>query len=144
MQGDRRGEIVRFGFATGELGRADFEGQVAADAKAGKYGEKIEKRFDRRDAHRAAIFALLPDELQADIYRYVADRAHMKVPPEAMLDPVYLATRAKLIDPARAQDFGPGAPPAGGAACPRRGRPLPARRRGRGTGRSAPTSGRRP
>ena len=50
----------------------------------------------------------------ADTYRYVADRAHMKVPPEAMLDPGYLATRAKLIDPARAQDFGPGAPPAGG------------------------------
>jgi gamma-glutamyltranspeptidase/glutathione hydrolase len=38
----------------------------------------------------------------------------MGVPPEAMLDPGYLATRAKLIDPARAQDFGPGAPPAGG------------------------------
>ncbi len=33
VQGDRRGEIVRFGFATGKLGRADFEGQVAADAK---------------------------------------------------------------------------------------------------------------
>jgi gamma-glutamyltranspeptidase/glutathione hydrolase len=50
----------------------------------------------------------------ADTYRYVADRAHMKVPPDAMLEPGYLATRAKLIDPARAQDFGPGAPPAGG------------------------------
>jgi len=33
VQGDRRGETVRFGFATGQLGRADFEGRVAADAK---------------------------------------------------------------------------------------------------------------
>ena len=47
--------------------RADAIKQVAADAKAGKYGDKIEKRFDRRDAHRAAIFALLPDDLQADL-----------------------------------------------------------------------------
>jgi hypothetical protein len=33
VQGDRRGETVRFGFATGQLGRADFEGRVAAEAK---------------------------------------------------------------------------------------------------------------
>ena len=47
--------------------RADAVKKVVADAKAGKYGDKIEKRFDRRAAHRAAIFALLPDELQADL-----------------------------------------------------------------------------
>lgn len=47
--------------------RADAIKQVVADAKAGKYGDKIEKRFDRREAHRAAVFALLPDELQADL-----------------------------------------------------------------------------
>ena len=50
----------------------------------------------------------------ADTYRHVADRAHMRIAPEAMLDRAYLASRAKLIDPARAQDFGPGSPPAGG------------------------------
>jgi len=32
VQGDRRGEVVRFGFATGKLGQADFEGRVAAEA----------------------------------------------------------------------------------------------------------------
>lgn len=47
--------------------RADAVKKVAADAKAGKYGDKIEKRFDRRAAHRAAVFALLPDDLQADL-----------------------------------------------------------------------------
>jgi gamma-glutamyltranspeptidase/glutathione hydrolase len=50
----------------------------------------------------------------ADAYRYVADRDHMRVAPEALLDRAYLASRAKLIDPRRAQDFGPGTPPAGG------------------------------
>lgn len=47
--------------------RTDAVKKVVADAKAGKYGDKIEKRFDRRAAHREAIFALLPDDLQADL-----------------------------------------------------------------------------
>ena len=50
----------------------------------------------------------------ADTYRHVADRAHMPVAPEALIDRGYLASRAKLIDPKRAQDFGPGEPPRGG------------------------------
>ncbi len=50
----------------------------------------------------------------ADAYRHVADRAHMRVAPEEMLDRAYLASRAGLIDPTRAQDFGPGSPPQGG------------------------------
>jgi len=50
----------------------------------------------------------------ADAYRYVADPATMRVRPEALLDRAYLAQRARLIDPARAQDFGPGEPPRGG------------------------------
>lgn len=47
--------------------RKDAIKQIRADAKAGKYGDKIEKRFDRRADRRAAVFALLPDELQADL-----------------------------------------------------------------------------
>jgi gamma-glutamyltranspeptidase/glutathione hydrolase len=44
----------------------------------------------------------------ADVYRYVAEPRHdAKVTPAQMLDPAYLASRAKLIDPKRAQDFGP-------------------------------------
>jgi gamma-glutamyltranspeptidase / glutathione hydrolase len=50
----------------------------------------------------------------ADTYRYVADPRGMEFPPERMLDPGYLRERAKLIDPGRAQVFGPGAPPSGG------------------------------
>jgi gamma-glutamyltranspeptidase/glutathione hydrolase len=50
----------------------------------------------------------------ADAYRYVSDPKTMRVSCEALLDRGYLASRAKLIDPSRAQDFGPGEPPQGG------------------------------
>lgn len=49
----------------------------------------------------------------ADVYRYVAD-AGMEVTSEQMLDDAYLAGRAKLIDPNRAQDFQAGNPVQGG------------------------------
>ena len=39
----------------------------------------------------------------ADTYRYVAEPAAMSVTPAQMLDRAYLARRAKLIDPKRAQ-----------------------------------------
>jgi gamma-glutamyltranspeptidase/glutathione hydrolase len=44
----------------------------------------------------------------ADVYRFVADSRHMEGPPSRLLDGAYLAARAKLIDPRRAQVFGPG------------------------------------
>jgi len=50
----------------------------------------------------------------ADVYRYVSDPGFMQVAPSDMLDPAYLRRRAALIDPARAQDFGHGVPPASG------------------------------
>ena len=50
----------------------------------------------------------------ADAYRYVADPRTMDVTAAALLDPAYLAQRARLIDPRRAQDYGPGEPPKGG------------------------------
>ncbi len=50
----------------------------------------------------------------ADVYRYVAEPAAMEVTPAQMLDDVYLASRAKLIDMKRAQDFGAGNPVKGG------------------------------
>jgi gamma-glutamyltranspeptidase/glutathione hydrolase len=49
----------------------------------------------------------------ADVYRYVAD-AGMEVTAEQMLDDAYLAQRASLIDPKRAQDFQAGNPVKGG------------------------------
>ncbi len=50
----------------------------------------------------------------ADVYRYVAEPRAMKLTPAQMLAPDYLASRARLIDPKRAQDFGPGHAPQGG------------------------------
>jgi len=50
----------------------------------------------------------------ADVYRYVGDPRTMEIAPAQMLDHGYLESRARLIDPARAQDFKHGTPPAGG------------------------------
>ncbi len=50
----------------------------------------------------------------ADVYRFVSERSAMEVTTEQLLDPAYLASRAKLIDPKRAQDFGAGNPAKGG------------------------------
>jgi gamma-glutamyltranspeptidase/glutathione hydrolase len=50
----------------------------------------------------------------ADAWRYVADLDHMDVKPQQLLDKGYLKERAKLIDPKKAQNFGPGKPPKGG------------------------------
>ncbi len=73
------------------------------------------------------LAALPPDSVQsqhlqveamklafADAYRYVADPRAMECPPASLIDDDYLAARARLIDPSRAQDFGPGAVPRGG------------------------------
>lgn len=50
----------------------------------------------------------------ADVYRYVAEPSSMEVTPGQMLDDAYLASRARLIDMGRAQDFGAGNPVKGG------------------------------
>ena len=50
----------------------------------------------------------------ADTYKYVAEPSSMAVTPAQMLDASYLASRAKLIDMKKAQDFGAGNPVKGG------------------------------
>lgn len=50
----------------------------------------------------------------ADVYQYVADPRAMGVTPEQMLDPAYLAQRAKLINPNKATHFPFGLPQSGG------------------------------
>jgi len=50
----------------------------------------------------------------ADTYRYAAEPAGMAVSAAQLLDADYLASRARLIDPRRAQDFGAGNPAKGG------------------------------
>jgi gamma-glutamyltranspeptidase / glutathione hydrolase len=50
----------------------------------------------------------------ADVYRYVAESSSMELTPAQMLDDAYLASRAKLIDANKAQDFKAGNPVKGG------------------------------
>ncbi len=50
----------------------------------------------------------------ADVYRYVSEPSSMEVTPAQMLDDAYLASRAKLIDVNKAQDFKAGNPVKGG------------------------------
>ena len=50
----------------------------------------------------------------ADTWKHVSDPATMRVTPSQLLDDAYLAERAKLIDPKRAQFPGPGVPHQGG------------------------------
>ena len=50
----------------------------------------------------------------ADTYRYVGDPRSMKLKVAELLDPAYLAERARLVDPHRAQDFACGNPVKGG------------------------------
>jgi gamma-glutamyltranspeptidase/glutathione hydrolase len=50
----------------------------------------------------------------ADLYRYVGDPRTMDLTPGEILDRAYLASRARLIDRKRAQDFKHGTPPRAG------------------------------
>lgn len=50
----------------------------------------------------------------ADVYRYVSEPASMGLSPADLLDDTYLAGRARLVDPKRAQPFEPGNPVKGG------------------------------
>ena len=54
----------------------------------------------------------------ADVYAYAADLDYMRdVTVAHLLDPGYLASRVKLIDRHKAQEFGAGAPTTGGTVC---------------------------
>jgi gamma-glutamyltranspeptidase/glutathione hydrolase len=69
----------------------------------------ISKDFDHMTLHE------IPPNCQGIAETYVADPVHMGAVSAAdMLDDGYLASRARLIDPARATDFGAGAPKQGG------------------------------
>ena len=74
------------------------------------------------DVERLAVDGVDSQHLQieamklafADLYRFVAEPGSMEVTAAQMLDDAYLASRAKLIDMKRAQDFGAGNPVKGG------------------------------
>lgn len=68
--------------------------------------DSVEVRHLQIEAMKAAF---------ADVYRYVGDIRYMKdVTVDDLLDKSYLASRAKLIDPAKATSFSHGQPPKGG------------------------------
>ena len=52
-----------------------------------------------------------------DLDQHLADPAAMTVSPASLLDPSYIARRARLVDPARAGDPGHGTPGPGGTVC---------------------------
>jgi gamma-glutamyltranspeptidase/glutathione hydrolase len=82
-----------------------------------KHTPVMRDAMDRRHFDAADVQHILIEAMKlafADVYNYVADARAMRVLPAQMLDPVYLAERAKLIDPKRAQDFKAGALPQGG------------------------------
>ena len=65
----------------------------------------------------ADIYHLILETMKlafADVYRFVAEPGSMPVGAAQLLDPGYLAERARLIDPDRAQVFGAGNPVKGG------------------------------
>ncbi len=78
--------------------------------------------LDKFDVRSLAVDGVDSQHLQieamklafADVYRYVAEPGNMEVTAEQMLDDAYLASRAKLIDMKKAQDFGAGNPVKGG------------------------------
>jgi gamma-glutamyltranspeptidase/glutathione hydrolase len=78
--------------------------------------------LDKFDVRSLAVDGVDSQHLQieamklafADVYRYVAEPGSMEVTAEQMLDDAYLASRAKLIDMKKAQDFGAGNPVKGG------------------------------
>ena len=65
-RGELREDVKKLHGLEGEE-RRDAMRQLREDARDGKYGERVEGRFERHAAHRDAFFALLPDELQADL-----------------------------------------------------------------------------
>jgi gamma-glutamyltranspeptidase/glutathione hydrolase len=75
-------------------------------------GAMDRQRFDGADVQHVMIEAM--KLAFADVYAYVADPRSMPVTPAQMLDPAYLAQRARLIDRERAQDFRAGVLPQGG------------------------------
>ena len=61
-----RGDLKDARDLDGAERRDALEG-IREDARDGKYGDRVERHADRRGDHRAAFFALLPDELQDDL-----------------------------------------------------------------------------
>jgi gamma-glutamyltranspeptidase / glutathione hydrolase len=72
------------------------------------------------DAEGWSLFAQGARLMYADRDRYVADPDFIEVPMEGLLDPVYLAGRAKLITPVAGPAPSPGTPKGAGARAPDR------------------------
>jgi hypothetical protein len=76
--------------------RRDALAAIRTKAQEGAYGDRIERRADRRQIHRDLFFSLLPDNLQADL-------TDLKNAPADQRP----ALRADIMDKALAGDYGP-------------------------------------
>jgi gamma-glutamyltranspeptidase/glutathione hydrolase len=93
-------------------------GQGVATLMALGMLESLESAPDGSDDPWSTHLAIEATKLAlADLYVHVADREAMAVSPGDLLDPAYLAGRARLIDASRAGDPGHGAPGRGGTVC---------------------------
>jgi gamma-glutamyltranspeptidase/glutathione hydrolase len=77
-----------------------------------RYTPLAQLEVDSPDWHHWQIEAI--KAAFADVYAHVSDPRSMRVTSEQLLDDDYLKSRAALIDPQRAQHWGPGELPRGG------------------------------
>ncbi|SFH85064.1 gamma-glutamyltransferase family protein [Albimonas pacifica] len=107
---------VRGSFDAAELHEIPPNGQGIAACMALGILEHLPVRCFGPDEPEAVHLMIEAMKLALrDAEEYVADLGHMtSVGVEDLLAPGYLATRAAMVDPGRAQDFGAGAPKAGG------------------------------
>jgi hypothetical protein len=76
--------------------RRDALAKIRQQAQDGAYGDRIERRADRRQIHHDLFLSLLPDNLQSDL-------ARLKDAPADQREQL----RAEIMDKAVAGDYGP-------------------------------------
>ncbi len=90
-------------------------GQGIAALMALGIAEHFDIAADAADSPRTQHLLIESMKLAfADTYAFVGEPSAMRMTPAQLLEPAYLASRAKLIDERRAQDFRAGNPPRGG------------------------------
>ncbi len=87
---------------------------IAAQIALGILEAANAKQYPANSAKRIHLQVEAMRMAFADAYAYVSDSSSMKVPPSALLDKSYLASRAALINHEQAGSYGPGDPHSGG------------------------------
>jgi len=87
---------------------------IAAQIALGILEAANVKQYPANSAKRIHLQVEAMQMAFADAYAYVSDSSSMKMPPSALLDKKYLASRAALIDHNKSGSYGPGDPHSGG------------------------------